>query len=165
MKRVIRVATLWIMRAERIICCAGLALAAAALCADVFSREILGQGIYGVQKFAVYCCAVAGALGLSVVVHSGGHLRVTAIDALIPQRFLGIVACIGDVISALACLFLAYYAQQFVYNTFRFQEMDTILQIPIWWVQIVLPVAFALAALKYLLHAIDPASKPEESMV
>ena len=60
--------------------CSGLALAAFVLCADVIAREVFGQGFYGVQKLAVYCCAVAGALGMSVVVHAGGHLRITAID-------------------------------------------------------------------------------------
>lgn len=154
---------LWIERLEIIIACVCLPTAAAALCADVISRELFGQGLYGVQKFAVYCCAISGALGISIVVHRGGHLRISAVDALLPTTLLPQISRLGDAISAAGCLFLAYYSFIFVRNTFLFQEVDTILDIPIWRVQMVLPIAFTLAAIKYLMHAAAPTLKPTES--
>jgi TRAP-type C4-dicarboxylate transport system permease small subunit len=151
--------------AERLeVAFAGLCLAAAALglCADVISREIIGQGLYGVQKFAVYCCAISGGLGISVVVHRGGHLRITAIDELVPDRMAAPFARIGDLVSAAICAALAYFSAVFVYDTFTFNETDTILNVPIWRIQIVLPIAFGFAMIKYLLHAAVPSSKPTE---
>lgn len=155
----------WLMRAELVVACSGLAFAAFVLCADVIARELFGQGFYGVQKLAVYCCAIAGALGMSIVVHAGGHLRITAIDALYAPRMLQLVSRFGDLVSAAAFLFLAWFAVRFVANTYAFNETDTILQLPIWRIQIVLPVAFLLAALKFLVHAAFPATKPEEATV
>ena len=155
----------WIVRAELVVACSCLALAATVLCADVLSRELLGQGIYGVQKFAVYCSAVAGALGMSIVVHAGGHLRITAIDALYAPPMLQLDSRLGDVVAAAAFLFLAWFAIRFVANTYAFNETDTILHLPIWRVQIDLPVAFLLAALKFLVHSAFPSTKPEEATV
>ena len=155
----------WIVRIELIVACICLAAAAFALCADVIAREILGQGIYGVQKFAVYCCAISGALGMSIVVQSGGHLRITAIDALYRPQALTPVSRLGDLVSASAFLFLAWFAAEFVANTYAFRETDTILQIPIWRVQIILPIAFILAAIKFIVHAAYPAHKPDETAV
>ena len=61
---------------EIFIACLAFVLVAVALISDVLARELLGNGLFGAQKFAVFCTAVAGLLGFAVVVHSGGHLRV-----------------------------------------------------------------------------------------
>tara|TARA_R110002020_G_scaffold109430_16_gene253168 strand:- start:34392 stop:34877 length:486 start_codon:yes stop_codon:yes gene_type:complete len=155
----------WLERAELICACTCLALAATSLFADVFAREIIGGGIYGVQKFAVYCCAISGALGISVVVHKGGHLRISAIDSLYPPSVLVQVGRLCDLLSAGVCVFLAWYSAKFVFDTYSFQETDTILNVPIWRIQIALPIAFSLAAVKYLAHAFSPALKPEEGAI
>lgn len=155
----------WIMRCELFVACGGLAFAAAALCADVLVREVFDEGIYGVQKLAVYCCAVAGALGLSIVVHGGGHLRISAVDAIIPEPHRHWVARVGDTLSAAVFLGLAWFAVRFVASTFSFAETDVVLQIPIWPIQVVLPVAFVLAALKFIVHAAFPATKPDEATI
>lgn len=152
----------WLDTAELAVACSGLAFAATALCADVIGREVFGNGIYGIQKFAVYCCAVSGALGISIVVHRGGHLRISAVDGLIPNHLRLPLGRVADMVSAALCLFLAWYAAKFVHETFTFHEMDTVLNVPIWRIQIALPIAFLLAAIKYAVHAILPDIKPEE---
>ena len=164
-ERVVRAASAllkWIMRCELFVACGCLALAAAALCADVIVRELFHEGLYGVQKVAVYCCAIAGALGLSIVVDGGGHLRISAIDSIIPEAHRHWVARLGDLLSAVVFLGLAWFAARFVVSTFRFNETDVVLQIPIWPIQLVLPIAFVLAAVKFVVHAVFPATKPEE---
>jgi len=155
----------WLNRGELLVAGLALCAAATALCADVFTRHVLNDGIYGVQKFAVYCCAVSGALGISIVIQNGGHLRITAIDSLIPVGLEPLVSRIGDLISAALFLFLAWFARDFVYNTYSFGETDTILGIPIWTVQIILPIAFLFSALKFLMQAIDPGISQEETNV
>lgn len=156
-------ATRWINRLELLLAGLCLCAAATALCADVFARHVFNDGIYGVQKFAVYCCAVSGALGISIVIQNGGHLRITAIDTLIPPHLMPWIRRFGDFISA--CLFLAlgYFAIVFVGNTFRFGETDTILGIRIWTVQIALPIAFLLSATKFLMQVADPELAGEET--
>jgi C4-dicarboxylate transporter DctQ subunit len=154
----------WIERSELLVACACLLMAAVGLCADVISRELLGNGLYGVQKFAVYCCAVSGALGISVVVHKGGHLRISGIDALYAEANLKRVSRLGDAVSGGICLMFAWFSGRFVLDTYNFNEMDTILNVPIWRIQIALPIAFSLAGLKYLAHALAPSLKPEEGL-
>ncbi|EXL03730.1 TRAP transporter small permease [Aquamicrobium defluvii] len=142
----------------------GLALSGAAglLVFDVVSRELFGSGVYGAQKVAVYLAASAALLGMTVAVHQGGHLRITGIDTLIPRRLFPLVVRAGDALSAAVCLYLAFYAAKLVRNSAMFGEADPVLGFPIWAVQIILPVVFLLAALKYLLHAFDSSLKPAE---
>jgi TRAP-type C4-dicarboxylate transport system permease small subunit len=153
----------WLMRAELVVACGCLAFAAGSICADVIARQLFHQGFFGVQTVAVYCSAIAGALGLSIVVHGGGHLRITAVDSLIPRQHLHWVSRLGDVVSAAVFAFLGWYAALFVASTYGFGETDVVLHIPIWPIQLVLPVAFGLACLKFLVHAAFPATRPAEA--
>lgn len=153
----------WVNRAELLVAGLCLCAAASALGADVFARHVFNDGIYGVQKFAVYCSAIAGALGISIVIQNGGHLRITVIDSLIPHDLMHTVSRFGDLVSACVFLFLAWFAFAFVYDTYAFGETDTILGIKIWQVQIVLPIAFTLSGMKFLIQVIDPSIIKQET--
>ncbi len=155
----------WITRLESVVAGAALVLAALALSVDVVARNFFGTGFFGVQKLAVYCCTIAALIGFSLVVHSGGHLRVAAIDGAFPPAWRHLVARIGDALSAAACLFLAYFAFRFVSDTRHFREVDTILNFELWKIQMAIPVVFVVAAIKYSLHAAFPGTKPGESQI
>ena len=43
----------WLRRVEVVVCVTAFAAAALALIADVLARELLGNGIFGAQRFAV----------------------------------------------------------------------------------------------------------------
>lgn len=152
-----------LQKVEAFICFAALIAGTVALFADIVGREILGQGIFGAQRTAVYCMAVAGVLGFSYVVSQGGHLRPNIIDKLLPRQLDPIMSRIADFVSGLICAGLAYAAALFVEGTFGLGEYSMTLPIPIWTVQIVLPIAFGLAALKYFLFVLSPALRPREA--
>lgn len=147
---------------EIFIACLAFVLVAVALISDVLARELFGNGLFGAQKFAVFCTAVAGLLGFAVVVHSGGHLRVQAIDRLFPTEWHGAMARIGDVISAAICLFFGIYAIEFVRSSIKLGESDMVLEIPVWPIQLVLPYLFLMSAARYALYAAFPAIRPAE---
>ena len=147
---------------EKLLGGAALSGAAGLLVFDVVSRELFGSGVYGAQKLAVYLAASAALLGMTVAVHQGGHLRITGMDSLIPRRLFPLVVKTGDALSAAVCLFLAFYAAKLVRNSALFGEPDPVLGFPIWVVQMILPAVFLLAAVKYLLHALDSSLKPAE---
>ncbi|QQS13308.1 MAG: TRAP transporter small permease [Rhodospirillales bacterium] len=149
-------------RLETIVACVAFVLVAASLFADVFSREALGNGIFGAQKFAVFATAIAGLLGFTIVVHSGGHLRVSAVDRLFPESWQGPMTRIGDLVSCGICLFLGVYAVQFVASSARLGETDMVFKIKLWPIQAALPYLFFASALRYAAHAAFPALRPEE---
>ena len=147
---------------EMVICYASFLIGTVALALDIFGREFLGFGIFGAQRLAVYCMAVAGVLGFSYVISRGGHLRPTLLDKLTPAHLDAAAIRLGDVVSCLLCLLLAWGAFLLVRSTWQIGERDMTLPIPIWPVQSVLVVAFLFAALKYVLYAIWPALRPAE---
>ena len=100
----------WLFRTEVVVTCAALLMVAASLFADVLAREVFGRGIFGAQKFAVYCNAIAGLLGFAVVVHLGGHLRVSIVDQLFPDAWHPHMVRLGDLVSCALCVLLGFYA-------------------------------------------------------
>ena len=90
--------------AEAILAVTAFSGVALALTADVIGRELFGNGIYGAQKFAVYCTAVAGMTGFALVVAKGGHLRPKFFDRIVPQRYDAQANRIADLTAAIAGL-------------------------------------------------------------
>lgn len=147
---------------ESFVACTAFALVAAALISDIVARELFGNGIYGAQKFAVFCTAVAGLLGFAVVAHTGAHLRIQAVDKLFPEAWHPVMARIGDAISSAICLFFGIYAIKFVQSAIELNETDMVLEIPVWPIQLAVLYLFLITAVRYALFAIFPAIRPAE---
>lgn len=158
----LREALRWLYLSEIVVTCTALLLVATSLFADVVAREIFGFGIFGAQKFAVYNNAIAGLLGFAVVVHTGGHLRISLVDRLFPAVWQGPMARIGDVISCIICVVLGSYAVIYVRSSMRLGETDLLFYAKIWPFQLVLPYIFFASALRYASFALFPRLRPAE---
>ena len=148
--------------AEAIVAVTAFSGVALALTADVIGREIFGDGVYGAQKFAVYCTAVAGMTGFALVVAKGGHLRPKFFDRIVPQRFEVQANRLADLTAAAICIFLGVYALQFVYSSYVLQERGLGLNILVWPIQSIIPYVLLSSALRYILFALLPANRPVE---
>jgi len=129
--------------AEAILAVTAFSGVALALTADVVGRELFGNGIYGAQKFAVYCTAVAGMTGFALVVAKGGHLRPKFFDRIVPEQYEAQANRIADLAAAAICIFLGIYAL-------------------VWPIQSIIPYVLLSSALRYLLFALSPANRPVE---
>lgn len=152
----------WLVRVELLVTCVALLLVATALFLDVVAREVFGQGIFGAQKLAVYCNAIAGLLGFTVVVHTGGHLRVSAVDNLFPSAWHPAMSRLADVVSAALCAVLGWFAAKYVQSSMRLGEVDLLFYAKLWPFQLVLPYIFCASSLRYLCFAAYPALRPSE---
>jgi len=148
--------------AEAIFAVTAFAGVALALTADVLGRELFGNGIYGAQKFAVYCTAVAGMTGFALVVAKGGHLRPKFLDRLVPMRFDAQFKRICDLAAAAICIYLGVYALQFVISSYQLGERGLGLNILVWPMQSIIPYVLFSSALRYILFALTPANRPVE---
>lgn len=161
-QRVFGAALTCLVRVELFVTCSALVLVACALFFDVVAREVFGQGVFGAQKLAVYCNAIAGLLGFTVVVQSGGHLRVSAVDHLFPNAWHPPMSRLADVVSAALCAILGWFAAKYVQSSMRFGEVDLLFYAKLWPFQLVLPYIFCASSLRYLCFATYPALRPAE---
>jgi TRAP-type C4-dicarboxylate transport system permease small subunit len=151
----------WLWRLEATVCVVTFSLTALALMADVLSRELLGDGIFGAQRFAVWTTAIAGLLGFALVTAENGHLRPQFADKWIPAALEPHMDRIGELLSMSICLFLGWYAIGFVQSSMALGERGMAIPIKVWPIQTVLIWMFFSSALRHATFAIWPALRPE----
>lgn len=152
----------WLRRIEMAIAVVAITACGALLIADVFGREMVGRGIPWAQRVAVYCATFAGMLGFVLAIDKGEHLRPKWLDGLFPEAATPALLRVADLISAGISFYLACYAALFVYDSFLSGTRGVALEVAVWPMQIILPYAFASAALRYLTYAALPELRPAE---
>ena len=143
---------------ESIAAAAAYALVAAVLIADVAGREVLGSGVFGAQKMAVYGAVIAAFLGLSLSTASNTHLRPAFLDHVLRGPM---VDRFGDALSAAFFLAVAWFGVSFVLQSMEFQDRAAVLYWLLWPIQIVIPYALISTALRHAAFAIWPDLKPK----
>jgi TRAP-type C4-dicarboxylate transport system permease small subunit len=104
----------------------------------------------GLARLAVLWLGLLGALAAS---REGRHIAMGALARFLPPRVRSLTGAIADAFGAAVSAALAWYAWVFVSDSREFG--DTLLgDIPAWWLQAIMPVAFALMAWQFLALAV-----------
>lgn len=146
---------------EAFVCLVAFSIAVIALTSDVLGRELFGHGVFGAQRVAVWATAVVGLVGFALVTSDAGHLRPQFADRWVPRSAEPVMGRLADLVSAVVCVFLGYYAVLFVRSSFELGERGIGLTIEVWPLQISLAWMFLSSALRHLSFAAFPALKPE----
>ena len=145
---------------ERSACIAALAFMTALIFIDVLMRTIIGTGLHWSGQTAVYANMVVALLGIGLASASAAHLRPRFADNWLPVHWQPLLISIGEAITAIACLAFAYLSAHLVVETYQLQEISTVLRSLIWPVQLLLPLAFLLAALRHACYALRADLRP-----
>lgn len=132
-------------------------IVAGLLIGDVVGREILGKGIFGASKMAVFAAIISGFLGLSLATAANAHIRPAFMDWVFPGAW---AARVGD---AFACVFFSaagVFAILFVIQSYEYSEKAAVIYWQLWPIQMVIPYAFFSTALKHGIFATWPGLKP-----
>lgn len=115
----------------------------------------------GLTRLAVLWLGLLGALAAS---RDGRHITMGAVGRLLPPRLQGFALLIADAFAAVVCAVLAWYSWVFVGDSREFG--DTLLDgVPAWWLQAIMPVAFALMAYQFGAQGVMRLRKPHAAPV
>lgn len=104
----------------------------------------------GLARLAVLWLGLLGALAAS---RDGRHITMGAIARWLPPPLRRVTTAVADVFGAVVSAALAWYAWVFVSDSREFG--DTLLgDVPAWWMQAIMPIAFALMAWQFLVQAV-----------
>lgn len=161
----VRLALAWLGWLERAVCILGFIGITGALFADLLSRELLGRGIFGAQRFAVYCMVVVAFVAFALAIEWRAHLGIEAAERLVPRAWNAAMERVSDVVAALGCAFLGYWSWRFVAGSFADGSRGQGLEVILWPIQSVLIWCFASGTLRHLAYAVWPASRAEAPAV
>jgi TRAP-type C4-dicarboxylate transport system permease small subunit len=104
----------------------------------------------GLTRLAVLWLGLLGALAAS---RDGRHITMGAVTRFLPPRLRAFVGVGADWFGAAVSAALAWFSWAFVSDSREFG--DTLLgDVPAWWLQLIMPVAFALMAWQFLAQSV-----------
>jgi TRAP-type C4-dicarboxylate transport system permease small subunit len=146
---------------ESYICRILLASFVVLLFVQIISRQLFGRSITWIEELSVFLFVWFAYLGASYATRMAAHNRVSFHLAVLPRTHARIVEAMGDLIWLSFNLIFVFYSYDFVMN--KFMKAQT-LGIPMKWVYLILPLAFALMSIRIiqvnylkLVKGIDPA--------
>ena len=149
--------------AERTLCVLAFAVLVTIVFADVVSRELTNAGLYWASQSGVWANVMIVAVGFGLASADGTHLRPRFADSWLPARWSGVVVTLQHSLMSAFCVAAALLAYRVVFESQQLGEVSLDLFVPIWPVQLLLPVALTAAAVRHGLYARFAALRPGES--
>lgn len=147
-------ARMFLHRAEDAILIGILALIIGIAVTQIVLRNLFSGGIIWGDVVVRILVLWIGMIGAMVASRNGNHICIDAVTRYLPTRFRGAVSCFSELFTAGVCALMSYYSLQFVRMEFE-DGGKAVAQIPAWACEAIIPVAFAVIALRYLLLSIN----------
>lgn len=131
---------------------------------DVTAREVFATGIPWTQKSAVYLMIWTGFLGAVLITQKAEHLRPEIADKLWKGKAAKFYLHAQNIVLLIFCVMTAYNSYLYVAESKEFADRNIILDIPMWWLQMIIPYAFTSMSIRYLYFTFYPPVKKEGSI-
>ena len=93
-----------------------------------------------------------GLLGAVAASHDDKHISIDLLSKFLSKRWLPWTRMITSFFTALICILVAFHSARFVVDEFIYKTPSTIaLGIQAWMIELIIPLAFTLIALRYFL--------------
>jgi TRAP-type C4-dicarboxylate transport system permease small subunit len=152
-----------LQRLEKLLVVAAFLLLVVVIFADVVSRELTGAGLHWASQIGVWANVLVVMAGFGLASAEGAHLRPRFTDSWLPVSWEPALCRVQHLCMAVFCLAIGLLAARVVFVTWQLGEVSLELFMPVWPVQLFLPLAFAAATVRHLLYAFFPELRPDES--
>ncbi len=130
-----------------------IALMFLSIVAQVIIR-IFGGSMMWVEELSGFGAVWATYLGIAYVLRQGRHVRVDLVTRQMSPRAQEIMRFLGDIVCVMFSIIITWKAIHLVGVSLQTQRLTRILELHVYWLQIVLPVGFILFGLETLADAI-----------
>lgn len=117
---------------------------------QIVFRNLLDLSLLGVDQLLRLLVLWVALLGAVTASRDDKHINIDLFSRFLPDRVRAGVRTITQLFTAAVCLLLAWHAGRFVASERAAGELAFTL-LPVWIAQLILPIAFALIALRYLI--------------
>lgn len=139
-------------KTETVLCELLLAAFVTLLFVQIVARQVFGYSIAWSEELSTYMFVWFAYMGAVVAAKISAHNRVMFQFKYLPKALGKFMLAASDVLWIAFNLYFAYLAYDFVFNHMnRFWKSQT-LGIPMKWIYLILPIAFALMALRVLIN-------------
>ena len=120
---------------------------------QIFLRNLFETGIVWSDVLVRILVLWVGLAGAMVASRQGNHINIDILDRFLPERAKVVVSFVVEVFTAFICTIVAYYSLQFVQMEFADGGM-AFAKVPVWLCEAIIPFAFLVIAIRYVLLSI-----------
>ncbi len=91
------------------------------------------------------------------------HIRIDVIERWLPESMVGRLQRLTQLITAVVCLAMTWFGLQMVSLEYEFQAVAFFI-VPVWAVQLIVPIGFGLMAARFTVAAISPTPPDNDSL-
>ena len=120
---------------------------------QIFLRNLFETGIVWSDVLVRILVLWVGLLGAMVASRQGNHINIDILDRFLPERAKVVVSFVVEVFTAFICAIVTYYSLQFVQMEFVDGGM-AFAKVPVLLCEAIIPFAFLVIAIRYVLLSI-----------
>lgn len=119
--------------------------------AQILLRNVFDSGLIGVDQVLRLLVLWVALLGAVTASRDEKHINLDVISRWLPARARTASHAVTSLFTLIVCVLLAWHAARFVADE-RAAGAMAFAAFPMWVAELILPLAFALIALRYLIH-------------
>ncbi len=120
---------------------------------QIFLRNLFDAGIVWSDVLVRILVLWVGLMGAMVASRKGNHINIDIMDRFLSERIKIVVKFIVELFTALICLIVAYFSLQFVQMEFAHGGAG-FAKVPVWLCEAIIPFAFTVIAIRYIILAL-----------
>jgi len=140
-------------RLEKTLMVIFLGLMIVAAFAQIALRNFIGVGLPGSEALVRYLVLWVGFIGASLASREGRHITIEAIKLQPSAGGMRYLAAVSQLCAVVVCALMTWAAVKFVRDDAQIGTR-TFLDLPTWVLEMIIPAAFAIMSLRFLMHAI-----------
>ncbi len=117
---------------------------------QIILRNFFDSGVVWIDPLLRVSVLWLALLGATVATRNNKHIRIDLLSRFFKRNILRLIQAIVDQISAWTCLLIAWYGLGWIKLDYD-DGLTSFAGIPAWMLEIIVPAAFALIGLRYLL--------------
>ncbi len=129
---------------------------------QIFLRNVLESGLTWADPLVRVLVLWIGLVGAMVASRRDNHIRIDVITRYLPDAWQRYTRLITHVFTSLVCGIMAWYSLSFVAAE-RADGYTAFAKVPAWVCESVIPLAFAVISLRYLLFALNGIINPRKA--
>jgi C4-dicarboxylate transporter, DctQ subunit len=121
--------------------------------AATISRYLVGEPIFGADRLATYLMVWLGFIGFQIATSKLRHIEVESVKARVKPKVRFIMNIITSFLAAGFLIALFWFSFDYMLMSKEMEDTDVVLNIPLWWIILILPLSFFISAIRYFFSA------------
>lgn len=123
--------------------------------AQILMRNLFESGILWADPLLKVMVLWLGLLGALAATRERKHINIDVLSKLLPARGRHILRALTTLFAAAVSALIAFHATRFILLEIEDASIAPFGGIPAWMLEVIIPIAFGLIAMRYLIHSVE----------